>query len=365
VRLEHVTAFARHAVCSERERGLERLRVLPVAGEPFDVTFPEPVYTAWVGPNAEFGTNTLRYGYSSLNRPVSDYDLDLETRAATLVKQQPVRGGYDPEQYVTARLWATAPDGAQVPISLVHRRDVALDGSAPAVLYGYGAYETSVDPVFRIARLPLLERGFVYAIAHVRGGGELGREWYEGGRLANKQSTFTDFIACAEHLVAQRYTAPDRLVARGASAGGLLVGAAVNQRPDLFAAVVAQVPFVDVLTTMQDESLPLTVTEWEEWGNPADPDTYARMRDYSPYDNVTAQPYPRMLVTTGLHDSSVQFWEPVKWVARLRSRTTSDKLVLLRTELEAGHHGPSGRYAAWREEAFVLAFVLDAVGISE
>ncbi len=365
VRIEDVTAFAHDAVLAERAGGLEHLHVLPNEGESWSIEFPEPVYTAWVGANPEYDTTTLRYGYSSLNRPVSDYDVDLVTRTTTLVKQQPVRGGYDPDEYVTRRLWARAPDGVQVPISVVHRHDVPLDGSAPALLYGYGAYEASLDPVFRITRLPLLERGVVFAIAHVRGGGELGREWYEGGRLANKRNTFTDFIACAEHLIAERYTSPARFVARGASAGGLLMGAVVNLRPDLFTAIVAQVPFVDVLTTMQDESLPLTVTEWEEWGNPNDPATYAEMRAYSPYDNVGALPYPRMLVTAGLHDSSVQFWEPVKWVARLRTRTTSNNPVLLRTELEAGHHGPSGRYAAWREEAFVLAFVLDAVGIRE
>jgi oligopeptidase B len=365
VRLEDVNAFAGWAVCAERSAALEHLRVLPDGGEPWEVEFPEPVYTAWVGANPEYDTKTLRYGYASLNRPVSDYDLDIASRQATLVKQQPVRGGYDPDQYVTKRLWASAPDGEQVPISVVHRHDVPLDGSAPALLYGYGAYETSVDPVFRITRLPLLERGVIYAIAHIRGGGELGREWYEGGRLAHKRNTFTDFVACAEHLVAERYTSPARFVARGASAGGLLMGAVVNLRPDLFTAIVAQVPFVDVLTTMQDESLPLTVTEWEEWGNPNDAQTYHEMRKYSPYDNVRPLPYPRMLVTAGLHDSSVQYWEPVKWVARLREATTASQPILLRTELEAGHHGPSGRYAAWREEAFVVAFVLDAVGITE
>jgi oligopeptidase B len=365
-RLEDVAAFARYAVCSERRNGLEHLRVLPADGsEPFDVPFPDPVYTAGVGANAEYDTDTLRYGYASLVRPVSDFDVDLRTRQTTLVKQQPVRGGYDPERFVSTRLWATAEDGTQVPISLVHRRDVPLDGSAPALLYGYGAYEASVDPVFRISRLPLLERGFVFAIAHVRGGGELGREWYERGRLEHKPNTFSDFIACAEHLVAQRYTSPDRLVARGASAGGLLMGAVLNMRPDLFRAVVAQVPFVDVLTTMQDESLPLTVTEWDEWGNPNDPATYAVMRQYSPYDNVDARAYPPILVTTGLNDSAVQFWEPVKWVLRLRSASTSGNDVLLRTEMGAGHQGPSGRYAAWREEAFVLAFVLHQVGIEE
>jgi oligopeptidase B len=364
VRLQHASAFATHIVCSERERGLERIRVLPVDGaEPYDVQFAEPVYTAWVGWNPEYDSRTLRYGYSSLVQPPSDLDLDVQTRQSTLVKQQPIRGGYDAARYVTTRLWARAPDGVEVPISVVHRRDVALDGTAPALLYGYGAYEASIDPAFRTTRLPLLERGVVFAIAHVRGGGDLGREWYEDGRLLNKPNTFTDFIACAEHLIERSYTTPERFVARGASAGGLLMGAVLNRRPDLFTAVVAQVPFVDVVTTMEDESLPLTVTEWEEWGNPADPATYACMRTYSPYDNVAALPYPRILASAGLHDSSVQFWEPAKWVARLRSCTTSDNPVLLRAELEAGHHGPSGRYPGWREEAFVLGFVLDAVGI--
>jgi oligopeptidase B len=365
VRLEHVSAFARHAVCSERRAGLEYLRVLPVDGEPYDVPFPDPVYTAWLGGNAEYDTTTLRYGYASLVRPVSDFAFDLDTHETTLVKQQPVRGGYDPDAFVTTRVWARADDGTGVPMSIVHRRDVVLDGTAPALIYGYGAYETSVDPIFRISRLPLLERGVVFAIAHVRGGGELGREWYDAGKLQHKRHTFTDFVACAEHLVATGYTSADRLVARGASAGGLLMGAIANMRPDLFTAIVAQVPFVDVITTMQDESLPLTVTEWEEWGNPADPAIYEEMREYSPYDNVTAQPYPAMLVTTGLHDSSVQFWEPVKWAARLRANTTSGKPVLLRTELDAGHHGPSGRYDAWREEAFVSTFTLYQLGITE
>jgi oligopeptidase B len=250
-----------------------------------------------------------------------------------------------------------------IPISVVHRREVALDGRAPALLAGYGAYEHSSDPVFRAARLSLLDRGFVFAIAHVRGGGELGREWYEQGRLENKENTFTDFVACAEALVEQGYTAPGRIVARGGSAGGLLMGAVANLRPDLFAAIVAEVPFVDVVTTMLDPELPLTVTEWEEWGDPRDAADYARMKAYSPYDNVTAQAYPAMFVTTGLNDPRVQYWEPAKWVAKLRSLTTSPNPIVLRTELEAGHGGPSGRYDAWRDEATVLAFVCTSVGI--
>lgn len=365
VRLEDVDAFAEHLVCTERHEGLVRLRVMSVEdGSTHDVAFPDPVYSVWVGANAEYDTATLRYGYTSLVAPVTDVDYDMRTRAATVVKTQPVRGGYDPTVYVSERVWATAPDGARVPISLVRRRDVARDGSAPGLLYGYGSYEHSIDATFRASRLSLLDRGFVFAIAHVRGGGELGRHWYEAGRLEHKMNTFTDFIACAEHLVAQEYVHPQRLVARGGSAGGLMMGAVANLRPDLFAGIVAEVPFVDVLTTMLDASLPLTVTEWEEWGDPRDADAYGWMRAYSPYDNVRTQPYPAMLVTTGLNDPRVQFWEPVKWVARLREHTTSDRPILCKVELDSGHGGPSGRYDAWREEATVLAFVCDAAGAS-
>src|SRR4029079_13684109 len=259
----------------------------------------DPVFSMWVGPNLEFDAPALRYGYTSLVRPVTDLDYNPVARTTTVVKVQPVLGGYDASAYTSARLWATAADGTKVPISVVHRRDVELDGRAPALLAGYGAYEHSSDPAFRGARLSLLDRGFVFAIAHVRGGGELGREWYERGRLEHKENTFTDFVACAEALVANNYTAPGRLVARGGSAGGLLMGAVANLRPDLFAAIVAEVPFVDVVTTMLDPGLPLSVTEWEEWGDPRDPAAYARMKSYAPYDNVTAQPYPALFVTTG------------------------------------------------------------------
>jgi oligopeptidase B len=275
-----------------------------------------------------------------------------------------VLGGYDPSAYTSARLWATAPDGTRVPISVVHRHDVALDGTAPALLAGYGAYEHSSDPAFRASRVSLLDRGFVCAIAHIRGGGELGRAWYEDGRLEKKTNTFTDFVACAELLVAEGYTSARSLVARGGSAGGLLMGAVANLRPDLFAAIVAEVPFVDIVTTMLDPGLPLTITEWEEWGDPQDPEAYARMKAYSPYDNVEARPYPSMFVTTGLNDPRVQYWEPAKWVAKLRAHTTSDNPIVLRTEMGAGHGGPSGRYDAWRDEATVLAFVCESVGIA-
>jgi oligopeptidase B len=275
-----------------------------------------------------------------------------------------VLGGYDARLYASTRLWATAADGTEIPISVVHRRDTPLDGSAPALLYGYGSYETSTDPSFRSSRLSLLDRGFVFAIAHVRGGGEMGRTWYEHGRLEYKANTFTDFVACADHLIAERYTTPARNAARGGSAGGLLMGAVANLRPELFAAIVAEVPFVDVVTTMLDPSLPLTVTEWEEWGDPREPEAYARMKSYSPYDNVHDAPYPALLVTTGLNDPRVAYWEPAKWVSKLREHSTSGKPIVLRTELGAGHGGPSGRYDAWRDEALVLAFLCHALGVS-
>ena len=364
VKLDSVCAFAEHLVLSERAHGLERLRVMNVEdGDIREIEMPDPVYSVWIGPNPEFETTMLRYGYTSLVAPVTDVDYDMNTRRSDVVKTQPVLGGYDPSRYVSARMWAQAPDGTRIPISLVHRRDTPIDGTAPALLYGYGSYEISTDPSFRSSRLSLLDRGFVFAIAHVRGGGEMGRGWYEDGRLEHKANTFTDFIACAEHLIANGYTSPARLAARGGSAGGLLMGAITNLRPDLFAAVVAEVPFVDVVTTMLDPSLPLTVTEWDEWGDPREPDAYARMKAYSPYDNVRAVDYPALLVTTGLNDPRVQYWEPAKWVAKLRDRSTSGKPIYLRTEMDAGHGGPSGRYDAWLDEANVLAFVCDALGV--
>jgi oligopeptidase B len=363
VKVDGVSAFARHLVLSERANGLERLRVLRSdSDELHEIVMPDPVYSVWVGANAEYSSATLRYGYTSLVAPVTDVDYDMDARTAIVVKTQPVLGGYDAAQYVSARLWATASDNTSIPISLVHRRDTPVDGSAPAVLYGYGSYEHSTEPSFRASRLSLLDRGFVYAIAHVRGGGEMGREWYEAGRLEHKMNTFTDFVACADHLVAAGYTKPARLAARGGSAGGLLMGAVVNLRPDLFAAIVAEVPFVDVVTTMLDPSLPLTITEWEEWGDPREFDAYTRMKAYSPYDNVRAAPYPALFVTTGLNDPRVQYWEPAKWVAKLREHSTSGRPVYLRTEMGAGHGGPSGRYDAWKDEAIVLSFVCDAVG---
>ena len=363
VKLDGIDVFSGHVVAFERAEGLRRLAVRRMDdGETHVVEQPEPVYTVYPEANLEYHSRVVRFGYSSLVTPRSVYDYDMESRDRELKKRQPVLGGYDPGAYTTGRLWATAPDGERVPMSVVHGKGLAMDGTAPAVLYGYGAYEHSIEPVFSSLRLSLLDRGFVFAIAHVRGGGEMGRRWYEDGKLLRKKNTFSDFVACAEHLVGEGYSSPERLVIRGGSAGGLLMGAATNLRPDLFRAVVAEVPFVDVLTTMSDETLPLTVLEWEEWGNPtADPEVYHYMKSYSPYDNVEHKAYPAMFVTAGLNDPRVSYWEPAKWVQRLRDRTTSDQLVVLRTEMGAGHMGPSGRYDAWKDEALVYAFVLDAV----
>ena len=365
VKLEGVTAFSGHVVRYERRGGVRRIIATGYAdGGERELEMPEPVYDTSPATNAEFDTGTLRFSYTSLVTPGSVFDEDLVTGERRLLKQTEVLGGHEPADYETGRLWATAPDGTAVPISYVPRADVARDGSAPCLLYGYGSYEACIDPTFSTLRLSLLDRGFVFAIAHVRGGGELGRPWYDAGKRLSKRNTFTDFVACAEHLVAERFTSPDRLVARGASAGGLLMGAVTNLRPDLFTAVVAEVPFVDCLTTILDETLPLTVTEWEEWGNPVeDPDVYAYMKGYSPYDNVDEQQYPRILATAGLNDPRVSYWEPAKWVQRLRERTTADRPVYLKTEMGAGHQGPSGRYDAWKDEAFVFAFILDALGM--
>ena len=367
VLLEEVAAFAEHLVLFERRGGLKQVRLSAVDGMSAVryVAFPEPVYGLTPTANPEADTHVVRFEYSSLMTPQSVIDYHMDTGVWELRKQTEIPSGHDPAAYVTERLHATAPDGTQVPISYVHRKGLALDGSAPCLLYGYGSYEISIDPGFSSLRLSLLDRGVVFAIAHVRGGGEMGRPWYDDGKLLRKQNTFTDFIAAAEHLVAAGYTSPERLAARGGSAGGLLMGAVANLRPDLFAAIVAEVPFVDCLTTILDESLPLTITEWEEWGNPVeDPEVYAYMKGYSPYDNVTPQAYPAVLATAGLNDPRVSYWEPAKWVQALRASTTSDRPVLLKTEMGAGHQGPSGRYDSWKDEAFVYAFLLDALGVS-
>jgi oligopeptidase B len=360
VRLLDVDAFAGHLALYEQADALRRIRIVdPETGEGDPLAQPETVYTAMQADNREFDAGVLRFLYTSLVTPPTVVDYDVRSGARTVVKQDPVIG-YDPERYASERTWATAPDGERIPVSLVYRRD-RLKEAGPALLGGYGSYEASSDPVFAAPRISLLDRGFLLAIAHVRGGGEMGRRWYEEGKLQHKSNTFTDFVAAAEHLVAEGWTSPEQLAARGGSAGGLLMGAVLNLRPDLFGAVVAEVPFVDVVTTMLDEDLPLTVTEWEEWGNPNDPRVYELMKAYSPYDNVEAKKYPSLLVTAGLHDSRVQYWEPAKWVAKLRATKTDSNPLLLRTRLGAGHSGPSGRYERWREDAFVYAFLLDAL----
>ncbi|PWR06046.1 oligopeptidase B [Micromonospora acroterricola] len=367
-RLEAVDAFANHLVVSLRTEGLTGLRVLPVGGgDEHDIDFPEPLYSVGLDANPEYRTGQVRLRYSSLVTPDSVYDYDMVTRQMVLRRQKPVLPGpdgrpYDPAEYEQHRDWALADDGTRVPISLVCRVGTPRDGSAPCELYGYGSYEASMDPWFSVARLSLLDRGVVFAVAHTRGGGELGRRWYDQGKLLAKKNTFTDFVACARHLVKAGWTASDRLVARGASAGGLLMGAVANLAPDAFAGIVAQVPFVDALTSILDPSLPLTVTEWEEWGNPLeDPEVYAYMKSYTPYENVAPVDYPAILAVTSLNDTRVLYSEPAKWIARLRAVAPGGD-YLLKTEMGAGHGGPSGRYDAWREEAFINAWILDRLG---
>jgi oligopeptidase B len=358
-------ALAGHIVVAGRRNGLSSITIMPDDGDVFDLDFDEAVYTVGVGRNLEYDTTMLRIGYQSLVTPPRVIDVDLETGEQTVVKETPVLGGYDREDYVSHRLWATASDGEQIPISVVHRADVDLTGPKPLLLYGYGSYEATIDPWFSAGRLSLLDRGVVFAIAHIRGGGEMGRRWYENGKMSHKINTFTDFIASAEHLIAEGWTTSAQLVIRGGSAGGLLMGAVTTMRPELFRAVVAEVPFVDVINTMLDETIPLTVIEWEEWGNPKQPDDYGWMRAYSPYDNTVDDEYPAMLVTAGLNDPRVAYWEPAKWVARMRAISHHRGPLLLKTELGSGHSGPSGRYDAWRDEAFVLAFVLDQLGLAD
>ncbi|HUP47754.1 MAG TPA: S9 family peptidase [Thermoanaerobaculia bacterium] len=355
--------FRDHLVVSERKDGLIRLRVMPWSGgADHYIPFDEPAYVARIGDNPEFDTPLLRFTYSSLTTPSSTYEYDMNRRERTLLKRTAVGGGYDPAHYRTERTYATARDGKRVPVSILYRDGFRKDGSAPLLLYAYGSYGASRDPSFNSAVISLVDRGFVYAIAHSRGGQELGREWYEEGKLLQKKNTFTDYIDVAGHLLAQKYGDPDNLFGYGGSAGGLLMGAVVNMRPDLFKGVIAAVPFVDVVTTMLDATIPLTTFEYDEWGNPADRQFYDYMLSYSPYDNVEAKEYPHLLVTTGLHDSQVQYWEPAKWVARLRARKTGPQRILLHTNMDAGHGGASGRFRRQKETALMYAFLLDLAG---
>ena len=370
VRLEDVAAFAGHLLVSQRSDGLSQLRVLRLGagGVASDevLAMEHPIYSVGSAGNPEFEQPVVRYAYTTMATPPAVHQIDLRTGERTLLKETPVLGGFDPAAYEQHRDWATADDGTRVPISIVVPTGAPRDGSTPFVLYGYGAYETSIDPFFTIARLSLLDRGMGFAIAHVRGGGELGRRWYDEGKLLNKRNTFTDFVACARHLADAGWTAPDRLVAEGGSAGGLLMGAVANLAPDAFAGIVADVPFVDPLTSILDPSLPLTVVEWEEWGNPLeDPEVYAYMKSYSPYENVEPQRYPAILAETSLNDTRVLYVEPAKWVARLRATAQNGDDVLLKTEMAAGHGGVSGRYNAWKDRAFSYAWALDRVGLAE
>jgi oligopeptidase B len=362
--IEGVTAFKDELVTEERDRGLIKIRIQNFStGNTHYIEFTEPVYTASIGANAEYDTKLLRFNYTSLVTPNSVFDYNMATRERELRKQQPVLGGYDPTKYQSERIYATAPDGVKVPISLVYRKGLVQNGRAPMLLYGYGAYGISMDPTFSSDRLSLLDRGLIYAIAHIRGGADLGKPWHEDGRILKKKSTFTDFIACAEYLIAEQYTSSDRLAIMGGSAGGLLMGAVTNMRPDLFAVVVAKVPFVDALNTMLDASLPLTVGEYEEWGNPNEKQFYDYIKSYAPYENVAPKDYPTMLVTAGLNDPRVSYWEPAKWTAKLRAMKKDNHLLLLKTNMGSGHFGSSGRYEYIKETAFDYAFLLDALGV--
>lgn len=365
VLLEDIDVFKGHWVITERKEGLLQMRIREIAsGKEHYLDFGEPAYAAYVGANPEFNTTNLRYNYTSLTTPNSVFDYDMNTKSKKLMKEQEVLGAFNKADYVTERVYATAKDGAKVPVSIVYKKGTKKDGSAPLLLYAYGSYGASMDASFSSNRLSILNRGFIYAIAHIRGGQEMGRQWYEDGKLMKKKNTFTDFIDCGEFLIKEKYTSKGHLYAMGGSAGGLLMGAIVNIAPDLWNGVVAQVPFVDVITTMSDPTIPLTTNEYDEWGNPADKDAYFYMKSYSPYDNVEKKNYPNMLVTTGLHDSQVQYFEPAKWVARLRVMKTDKNLLLLKTNMEAGHGGASGRFDYLKEIALEYAFLMALEGIT-
>ena len=383
VMIESFTIFNKFFVIEERENGLVKIRIRSWGGSTdYYLDFGEPTYTAGVGANPDFDAVALRYAYNSMTTPSSVYEWDMEKRTKTLLKRQEIVGGYKPEEYVTERLMAPSHDGVLVPISIVYKKNVdatvpepvegpSMSGSNPSmgsrilnrplVLYGYGSYGSSMDAYFSVARLSLLNRGFIWAIAHIRGGEEMGRQWYDDGKMLNKKNTFLDFIACAEYLINNGYTSPQKMFAMGGSAGGLLVGAVTNMRPDLWKGVIAQVPFVDVVTTMLDESIPLTTGEYDEWGNPNEKKYYDYMLSYSPYDNVEAKDYPAMLITTGLHDSQVQYWEPAKWAAKLRALKTDKNPLYLKTEMDYGHGGASGRFEGFKEVALEYAFMLDVL----
>ncbi len=359
VYLENFETFKDFLVLEERKNGLTRLRILNhEQTDEHYIDFGEATYTAYTHTNMEFDTDILRYGYTSMTTPNSIYDYNMKTKEKVLLKQQEVIGKFNPDDYHAERLYADAKDGVKVPISLVYKKGFEKNGKAPLLLYAYGSYGASMDPYFSSVRLSLLNRGFVFAIAHIRGGQELGRDWYENGKFLKKKNTFTDYIDCAEYLVKEKYADKDNLFGMGGSAGGLLMGAVINMRPELFKGIIAAVPFVDVVTTMLDESIPLTTGEYDEWGNPNDKEYYDYMLSYSPYDNIEAKDYPNLLITTGLHDSQVQYWEPAKWVAKLRDMKTDDNMILLHTNMTTGHGGASGRFEYLKEIAMEYAFLL-------
>lgn len=365
-KIEGLDVFQDFMATEIRKNGLVEIHVLGLKdGKQQTISFPEPVYTAYTSGTPEYTSTMLRYGYTSLNRPTSVFDYDMAGGKSTLLKQQEIPGGFNPGDYTVERVWATAADGVKVPMSVVYKKSLKKDGNSPALLYSYGSYGYSSDAYFISSFYSLIDRGFVFAIAQIRGGSDMGEQWYEDGKLLNKKNTFTDFIACAEKLIEDKYTVADKLAIMGGSAGGLLVGAVVNMRPDLFNTVVAQVPFVDVINTMLDSSLPLTTQEYEEWGNPNEEAYYKYMLSYSPYDNVNAQNYPNMLVTGGLNDSQVGYQEPAKFTAKLRAMKTDNNVLLLKTNMESGHGGATGRFDALKETAFEVAFILNRVGISE
>ena len=365
--LEDIEIFKDYLVISERSNGLNQIRVMRWDNTlDYYLQFDNETYTVNTGTNVDFDTEILRYGYNSMTTPTSVIDFNMRTKESEIKKRQTVLDdNFYVENYTSERIWATAQDGTKIPMSLVRRKDTKLDGNAPLLQYAYGSYGSTVDPHFSIIRLSLLERGFIYVIAHVRGGEYLGRNWYENGKLLKKKNTFTDFIDCSKHLIANNYTSPNHLYAMGGSAGGLLIGAVINMAPELYNGAIAAVPFVDVVSTMLDDSIPLTTGEYDEWGNPNDVEYYNYMKSYSPYDNVKQQPYPNLLVTTGLHDSQVQYWEPAKWVAKLRTYKQDTNKLFLVTNMDAGHGGASGRFEALREDAQEFAFLLDLEGINK
>jgi oligopeptidase B len=367
VLLENFEIFKNFLVLEERFEGLTKIRIQPWEKEDsFDLEFGEPTYTAWIGYNPEFETDFLRFGFNSLVTPASVFDYNMLSGEKKLLKQQEVVGGYDATKFQSEKIWATAADGVKIPISLVYKKGLFLkNGNNPLLQYAYGSYGLSTDPTFSPSRLSLLERGFVFAIAHIRGGQEMGRHWYDTGKMLKKMNTFTDFIVCSEHLIQEKYTSPEHLYAMGGSAGGLLMGVIMNLKPERYKGVIAAVPFVDVVTTMLDETIPLTTGEFHEWGNPKEKEFYDYILSYSPYDNIERKAYPNLLVISGLHDSQVQYWEPTKWVAKLRQFKTDKNLLLLSTNMEAGHGGASGRFNALKELALEYVFLCHLEGIKK